>query len=359
MSFISLKAQHLASTSFKQQGNNVLISYNMSGVQSGQKFDVFILCSDNGGVTFNIKPKTISGAVGTDIKLQNGENKAVWHVLSDRNHLDGESFKFKVKVSKSLMPEMILVKGGKFTMGSESGGGDEKPEHEISLDDFYIGKYELTVAEFELFINAASYKTDAEKKGNSYVYDGSWHSMDGVNWRCDVAGNLRPQADYNHPVIHVSWNDAKAYCKWLNEKTGKKFSLPTEAQWEYAAGGGSANRTKWAGTSESSKLKTYANYNSNIGKTSAVGKYLPNQLGIYDMSGNVWEWCEDWYDEEYYGKSVGAKNPVCENDASGYRVLRGGSWNNLNIFCRVAIRYGDNPNIRNYVFGVRLCLPAH
>ncbi len=256
---------------------------------------------------------------------------------------------------------MVAVKGGKFEMGKDDAFSYDV--HTVELSDFYIGKYEVTVREFEKFISETNYQTDADKSGDSYVYkNNSWTKKKGVNWKCDIAGNPRPQSDYNHPVIHVSWNDANEYCNWLSKKTNKKYSLPSEAQWEYAAGGGANNRTKWAGTNNENDLGTYAWYDKNsydLGGshkdygTHESGTKTKNALGLYDMSGNVWEWCLDWYDENYYKNSSG-KDPVNLTQSTD-RVYRGGSWYINANGCRVADRSnGNRPLNYDYYLGFRV-----
>jgi formylglycine-generating enzyme required for sulfatase activity len=252
---------------------------------------------------------------------------------------------------------MVLVRGGTFTMGCTSEQGsecesDEKTSHQVTLRDFYLGQYEVTVREFKAFIDATNYRTDAEKEGNSYIWDGSkWEKKDGVNWRHDISGNLRSSSDYNHPLIHVSWNDAVAYCEWLAGKTGKKYRLPTEAEWEYAARGGlQSKHYKYAGSDE---LGDVAWYNENSGmKTHPVGGKRPNELGIYDMSGNVWEWCQDWYGDY---SSASQTNPSGASTGS-YRVDRGSSWIDTARYCRVSAREGSAPARRYYGLGFRLAL---
>jgi sulfatase modifying factor 1 len=250
---------------------------------------------------------------------------------------------------------MVLIPSGTFQMGSTDGESDEKPAHSVTVSSFYLGKHEVTVTEFKAFIDATGYKTDADKAGNSYVYTDTWKEQSGVNWKYDTRGNLRPSSDYNHPVVHVSWNDAVEYCKWMSKKTGKTYRLPTEAEWEYAAGGGASNRTKWAGVSDENRLNRYANTNGNqdgYATTAPVGSLQPNALGLHDMSGNVWEWCSDWYDSDYY-KNSPSSNPTGPSSGS-YRVLRGGSWNDYPQNCRVANRSYNSPGNRSSGIGFRL-----
>ncbi|MDD5766447.1 MAG: SUMF1/EgtB/PvdO family nonheme iron enzyme [Candidatus Marinimicrobia bacterium] len=264
---------------------------------------------------------------------------------------------------------MIFVKGGTFQMGSNDGEDDEKPVHTITVSDFWIGKYEVTVAEFEKFISETGYQTDAEKGDGSNFWTGStWEKKAGVNWRCDAQGNVRRSSELNHPVIHVSWNDAVAYCDWLSRKTGRIYRLPTEAEWEYAARSGGKNyKYAWGNFGPEGKLGgnvadesakkalgwsgTWEGYDDGYVYTAPVGFFEPNELGLYDMTGNVWEWCADWYDAKYYKKSP-------QNDPQGpssgdSRVLRGGSWGDGPIYVRCAFRVGSNPGFRNNGSGFR------
>ncbi len=255
------------------------------------------------------------------------------------------------------LENMVLVKGGTFIMGctNELGSNcdnDENPAHQVMLRDFYLGKYEVTVQEFKAFIDANKYRTDAEKEGNSRVWNGRlWETKNGVNWRFDVAGNLRPTSDYNHPVVHVSWNDAVAYCNWLSQTTSKKYRLPTEAEWEYAARGGSLSQIfKYAG---SHKLDEVGWYNDNSGdKTHAVGQKKANELGLYDLSGNVWEWCRDWFGN--YSSNI-QTIPIGPNSGSD-RLVRGGSCTVSARDCRVSNRGVNSPTFRNSHLGFRLAL---
>lgn len=222
--------------------------------------------------------------------------------------------------------EMVLVKGGCYKMGDVfgHGGGDEQPVHEVCVRDFYLSKYPITQMEW-----AGTMGTNP-----------SAHSNCGIT--C--------------PVENVSWNDIQEFLRKLNTRTGKKYRLPTEAEWEYAARSSGRNE-EWAGTSDQEDLGSYAWFYDNANYEShPVGEKKPNGLGLYDMSGNVWQWTSDWYGEEYYKKS-GVDDPQGEPDGQT-RVLRGGYWGDLARFIRVTRRIGLNPATRGAGFGFRIALPA-
>jgi len=251
--------------------------------------------------------------------------------------------------------DFVRVVGGKFQMGSDDGSADEKPIHSVTVPTFDIGKYEVTVAQFRAYIEDSKQQTDADKEGWSYVWTGStYEKKNGVNWRCDVSGKPRPESEYNHPVIHISWNDATAYCEWLSQKTGQTYRLPTEAEWEYAAKGGiKGGGFKYAG---SNTIDDVAWYSTNSGsKTHPVGQKNANEIGLFDMSGNVWEWCSDWYGEKYYEefRASTANNPKGPTTGE-YAVLRGGSWYNLVNLCRASLRYWYTRSVRLNNVGLRV-----
>lgn len=223
------------------------------------------------------------------------------------------------------LPKMIRIPGGSFQMGSNEGFDNEKPVHPVSISTFYLAETEVTFEQYDYFCG---------QTGRNQPDDEGWGRG-------------------KRPVINVSWEDAQAYCQWVSEQTGQRYRLPTEAEWEYAAGGGASGRTKWAGTSSGGSLGSYAVYGSNSGgKTSPVKSKRPNSLGLYDMSGNVWEWCSDWYGENYYASSPqqDPKGPSSGSD----RVYRGGGWVGGAWLCRVANRGGLNPSRRGNNLGFRL-----
>ncbi|QES89513.1 formylglycine-generating enzyme family protein [Rhizosphaericola mali] len=224
-------------------------------------------------------------------------------------------------------PQMILVEGGTFTMGDSEmeGSADELPAHDVTLKTFSIAKTETTVLQWKTFCNAT-----------------------GRTFPSEMADEVDEA-----PMAYVSWYDAVAYTDWLADKTGKNYRLPTEAEWEYAARGG--NKSKGYKYSGGRSLDNVGWFADNSGRqTHKVGYKQPNELGIYDMSGNLWEWCKDWSGEDYYGKST-KDNP--KGPATGtYRVWRGGSWDDTAAGCRIANRNGGMPENRGYYCGFRVVL---
>ena len=224
--------------------------------------------------------------------------------------------------------EMVYVEGGTFDMGatSEQGsdaGSDEYPVHSVTLSDYYIGKYEVTQEQWLAVM-------------------GSWPGPAPFNSYGMGA---------NYPAYYISWDDCQNFIKKLNSLTGRTFRLPTEAEWEYAARGGNKSRHyKYSG---SGNIDDVAWYDDNSGKKShAVGTKTANELGIYDMSGNVWEWCSDWYG----GYSAEAQTNPQGPSSGSLRVLRGGSWNNSAWYCRVSDRNFSGPDFSNSGNGLRLVL---
>ena len=242
--------------------------------------------------------------------------------------------------STSKHPDMVYVAGGTFRMGCTSEqsdcGDDEKPVHTVSVGSFFIGKYEVTNEQYAKFLNDYGIEVVKEGKyrGQLMVEEYNWGVyLDGDTWK--------PQAGYEkHPVVYVTWYGANAYCKHYGGR------LPTEAEWEYAARGGQKSQGyTYSGGNAMAGLGWYAD-NSN-GRTQRVGRRLSNELGIHDMSGNVWEWCLDVYDANYYSKSP-STDPIPAG-GGGWRVLRGGSWGYGAEYCRVSNRNDSSHALWDFI----------
>jgi len=248
-----------------------------------------------------------------------------------------------VKVIYELEVNMVSVPGGSFNMGcgnGESCNSDEQPQHKVILSDFSINKYEVTLKEFREFINETGYKTDNEKEGGSFFnINDKWERVEGIYWEHDCSGKKQLQGD-NYPVVHVSKNDAEEFCKWLTKIAEKKYRLPSEAEWEYAARGKNNYRYTYSG---SNYYTDVAWNNKNSGMIShQVGQKRPNSLGLYDMSGNVNEFCIDLYDSNYYNKSR-INDPKGPLQGRG-TVMRGGSFDDSEWCCRVTTRQWYSPS---------------
>lgn len=215
--------------------------------------------------------------------------------------------------------KMVYVEGGTFQMGSSEGESDEKPVHYVTLSSYYIAECEVTQAQWKKIM------------GNNPSY---------------FKGDDRP-------VEQVTWEEANAFCRELSLMTGKKYVLPTEAQWEYAARGGKKGYgSLYSGSFAIDKVAWYDGNSGN--RTHSVKQKQPNELGLYDMSGNVWEWCQDWYGSY---SSDSQRNPQGPSSGS-FRVLRGGGWYRSARFCRVSSRYYCAPSYNSGTYGFRIvCIP--
>jgi len=268
---------------------------------------------------------------------------------------------------------LVQIPAGKFLMGSPE-SGPEEVQHEVTISKpFYMGVTHVTVDQFAAFVKDSAYKTDAEKAGwakGFEVRDGRLvgsKRVHGCPWR-------NPGFDQkgDHPVVQVSWNDAKAFCDWLSKKTGKTVVLPTEAQWEYACRAGTKTAYPWGDNPDDGKgwancadqsLKkksptpaaiTFFNWDDGFAFTSPVGSFKPNAFGLYDMIGNACQWCQDRAGS--YSKRA-ATDPT-GMDAGDFRVLRGGSWYRGPGDCRSARRLIYTPNDRFCSIGFRVALVA-
>jgi formylglycine-generating enzyme required for sulfatase activity len=303
----------------------------------------------------------------------------------------------------------MLVPGGKFIMGHPNGaigGMDGVSQRKVQVSTFLIGSTEITVGEFAAFVKATSYETTAELKGGGY-YDqyGFLQQKPELNWRCDVNGEPYKSLESSYPVLYVSWLDAIHYCNWRSKVEGFKlvyhvsgetvecnwtsngYRLPTEAEWEYAAGGGSKHN-RWGGTDHTGYVLDYANIKDKdnldiFEKLAPVGLFAPNEFGLCDMSGNVEEWCWDYY--KYYPDDTTALTfaphgptkidtsnltpmsytiTIRTSDyqieekklkfTSGTRIVKGGNWRSPQKMARLYARKRHYQLILNNLIGFRI-----
>jgi sulfatase modifying factor 1 len=264
--------------------------------------------------------------------------------------------------------KLVLVPPGKFMMGSPESekdrSKDEGPQHEVTLSKpFYMGVYEVTKGQFAQFVSDSGHKTDAEKGGKAWGWDGTnFAEIAGYSWR-----KTGFEQTEDHPVVNVSWDDAVEFCKWLSKKTGKTVSLPTEARWEYACRAGTTTAYPWGDDPDDGKgwcnaadqtakktfgaSWTYFSWDDGYAFTSPAGKFKANAFGLYDMIGNAWEWCADWYADSYADAN---KTDPTGAPSGAYRVLRGGSWGYDPRGCRSAYRDGFDPVLRGIRLGFRV-----
>ncbi len=267
-------------------------------------------------------------------------------------------------------PEMVLIEAGRFMMGSpedeEDRSADEGTAHGVAvIRPFALGRCEVTVGEFRLFVAETGWVTDSDRGGGCYA-----QKDDGANWeRRKDRGWRNPgfaQGD-DHPVVCVSWNDTRAYTAWISRRTGMKYRLPTEAEWEYAARAGSGSARFWGDAPE--QACRYANVADRTAQerfpdwivhdcddgdlfTAAVGGYRSSGFGLYDILGNVWEWTQDCRQPNYQGAPVDGSS--WESGDCAERVVRGGSWNGRPEDVRSANRFWDQPDVAFYTLGFRL-----
>lgn len=326
-----------------QEGENIVISYQLSKLS-----DVIVSVSTDSAATYT-PLKSVTGDVGVAISA--GSKSIVWNVLADYENFSFDNVSFKVEANSDAyltvkLPSgdrfvMVYVQGGQFTMGcsddqQDKCEEDETPAHQVMLNDYYLGQTEVT--------------------------QGLWQAVMGnsIEWQqYKMNTTLSSGIGADLPMYYVNHGEAEQFCRRLNFMVrsqlpqGYKFSLPTEAQWEYAARGGNRDcPSLYAGGDSIAQYAWYAeNANDSV---QVVGIKAPNELAIYDMSGNVSEWCSDWYSSSYYSKSP-SNNPTNISKSSS-RVIRGGSWYYDAASCRVSFRNSISPDSRNNRIGFRLAL---
>ena len=329
----------------------------------GGLFEVKMIASKDNGQTYTVTPKSVTGDVNKYTIAGKGKS-ATWDVGKDLPGVDLKCITIRLfavdgvqllpdtgtqststittkstsstvtttvsgttKIEKDVT-KMVLIPAGEFEMGSSIGDPDERPVHTVNVDAFYIGMYEVTNAQYKEFVDATGHESPVYWKYSNYN-------------------------EPNQPVVGVTWEDANAYAKWAGKR------LPTEAEWEKAARGGLIGKKYAWGDSSTPpsgagnfadetakkvfrKWDIISGYDDGFSHPAPVGCFDSNGYGIYDMMGNVWEWCADWYDSGYYSKSPkdNPKGPA----AGAEHVLRGGSWFSDKDYLRVSNRYNYNPS---------------
>ncbi len=302
-------------------------------------------------------------------------------------------------ITNSIGMKLVLIPAGEFRMGAVEDSvatlkrfpyaraswlEGESPRHPVRITrSFYLGAYEVTLGQFLTFYHDAKYKIESERDGRE-------------NWGYDARNKLvrsrafspwSPgwQQSYNHPVVYVSWNDVTAFCDWLSKKEGRTYRLPSEAEWEYACRAGTTSLyyngndpeklTEVANVADATAHEHWPNANlvtitaserkknqnmrfpflstrDGYAYTAPVGSFRPNAFGIYDLHGNVWEWCSDYYSAGYYSQSP-TEDPLGP-DSGANRVLRGGGWYNAAVRVRASDRSRARPDRRFYMWGFRV-----
>ena len=277
------------------------------------------------------------------------------------------------QVSNSLGMKFALIPPGTFLMGTpdtESGREKNEAQHRVTLTKpFMLGIHDVTMGQFRQFVTIENYQTDAEKLGGAIC----WRDLEGRESKKDAAANWKNpgfiQTD-DHPVVCVSLNDAQQYCAWLSKKEGKVYRISTEAEWEYACRAGTQSAYPWGDRPDEGKgwancvdltakeafpQWTSFQWQDGFVYTSPVGSFKPNAFGLYDMIGNVWQWCTDWGADYPDGAATDPVGPK-QNMSTRVRVLRGGAWNSGPVFSRSGVRVGDDTNGSGFNTGFRIVL---
>jgi formylglycine-generating enzyme required for sulfatase activity len=354
--------QSFQNLKINQIEDTVKIAYDITGGKENDLYKVDLEVSSDGGKSFSIIPKTVYGDCSYGVSR--GLNKVIsWEPLKDPVELAGDNFIVQLKgkvLGTTAEVEFVSVPGGEFEMGDqfEEGPGNEINKHLVRLSDFSIGKFEVTNFQYAKFL---------EKYGSNKVKSGEFagevmiYPLDGgLKF---FQGQWKPDAGFEfNPVIGVTWYGADEFCKFFG------YRLSTEAEWEYAArekggkvrfgnGHDFAASTQINFNANTDKSLIYAEKGESRNKTVSVGGFAPNKLGIFQMSGNVWEWCQDWYKGNYYFncKKDNPSGPVFGH----YKVIRGGAFSSSANGLRNTARCFLTPYLYNTDVGFRVLKPVH
>ena len=333
------------------------ISYDVTDLD-GDPLIIYVQVSNDSGKTFTVPASTFTGDYGFNI-VPGIDKLITWDAGFDYPEHYSESFRVKLIASDLNFGNVLSIPSGVFSMGDSSGLFDQQPRHDVTLNEFFIASYVITNAEYKIFCDLSRHLYPPE------------------------GGTSQPPRGYfinypSYPVVGVSWYDAVKYCNWLSEKKGYSacydtsnwsynpakngYHLPSEAQWEKAARGGLDKKKYPWGDEDPGTRCNYQSYQgllvnemanfSNDRGTVAVGQFQPNGFALYDMAGNVLEWCNDWYQEDYYSGSP-AENPM--GPLQGIeKVIRGGAWNRSEAYLQCAFRDKKTPATQRYDIGFRI-----
>jgi formylglycine-generating enzyme required for sulfatase activity len=382
---VQTNAQEIKNVQFTANDKQVEITYSIQNADSKQKFDITLYISQDGGKNYNPALQSVSGDVGTGIAP--GYSKLIlWKPLQEEGYgkIIGRNICFKVEASykkttvtatnetttsssfasytetlSGIAFDMVAVKGGKFTMGSPASEVDRnsnESEHQVTVSDFYMGKYEVSQAQYRAIMG----KNESSFKGDDLPVENiSWY--DAIEFCNALSQKAGLKLYYNIDKTNKDPNNSNSSdnIKWTVSinATANGYRLPTEAEWEYAARAGTTTPFAFGNNITTSQANYDGNYpyNGNAKgeyrqKTVAVNSFKPNDYGLYNMHGNVYEWCWDWYGSY---SSSSQTNPMGAQSGS-LRVLRGGSWSSSAKYCRSANRYNSHPDNRYHNYGFRL-----
>ena len=333
------------------------ITYDLEGTGDGQ-VHVVVEASDDGGQTYDVPVLSTVGDVG--LALPGPDRSILWDAGADDPELFTTPWQVRLLLFHSPpVGDMVRIPAGLFTMGSSDGDPQERPVHPVHLRAFWLDRYETTNRAFMHFVQATGHRTLAELEGESLIYeDGGYRQMYGASWKAPRGAGSYLRNRLDHPVVHIAWKDASAYCAWVGKR------LPTEAEWEKAARGTDQRLYPWGDEAPNGGGFMYrANYGTDqcchesaqdgFLNTAPVGSFPlgVSPYGLHDMAGNVWEWTQDWYSPDYYASSP-------PRDPSGpptgtERVLRGGSWISYRFMLRTAYRGHHTGETRHNYSGFR------
>jgi formylglycine-generating enzyme required for sulfatase activity len=352
-------AQEVGGITVEQANDTVRIHYTVNVGRPGDLCKAELLVSTDGGLTFNIRPKMTKGL---DRMIRVGTpHEIVWAPLAENVELNSDNVVFKVvadllKISDEV--EFVHVQGGEFMMGDYAAVGepDELPVHYVTLSNFDLGIYEVTNLQYCKFLN--EYMSEVVKIGE-FSGEPLLHESPGGIHREGITWTVRPGLE-DYPVCNVTWFGATEFCRV------KGYRLPTEAEWEYAArvqgkkiqfadGKDVADPEDINFDASKDSLSSFFSESRDRGTTTRVGIFPPNGLGLYDMSGNAWEWCQDWYHSEYYASLLADPKPNPAGPWFGnYKVIRGGGFGNTAHGIRTTARSFIHPGRGHPDIGFRV-----